>query len=407
MVSMHIIIRSIMDKVRYGVVGIGNMGSAHAKGIFEGLIEGAVLTAVADRDEERLKWARENFGDTVKVFSDHKELLSSGLVDAILIATPHYDHPTIATDALNAGIHVLTEKPAGVRASDVRLMNEAATKSEASFGIMFNQRTDPLFSALKYYVEIGLLGTIKRSVWIINNWYRSQAYYDSAGWRAKWKSEGGGVLLNQCPHNLDLWQWIVGFPEKIHAFCREGQFHDISVEDDVTIYTEYENGATGVFVTSTGEYPGTNRLEISGTMGKAVAEDGVLKLYLLDRDEREMCFTTPIALPHENVTKITLKFPPTEDGHILILKNFTRHILYGDDLIAPGTDGIKSLMISNAAYLSSERNATLTLPVDEEEFTAFLNKKISEETGRDTAIKKEQIKKENFGTYSERWSVRW
>ena len=269
-----------MQTVRYGIIGIGNMGSAHAKALFDNKIEGAVLAAVADTDEERRKWATDTFGDSVEIFCDYHELLLPDKVDAVLIATPHYLHPVIAGEAFEAGLNVLIEKPAGVDAADVKLMNKAADKSGKAFGIMFNQRTNPLFGALKYYVEIGLLGEIKRFNWIISNWYRSQAYYDSAGWRATWNGEGGGVLLNQCPHNLDLWQWIMGVPERVRAFCRQGHFHRIGVEDDVTIYAEYRNGASATFITSTGEYPGTNRLEISGTMGKAVAEDGVLKLFL-------------------------------------------------------------------------------------------------------------------------------
>lgn len=396
-----------MDKIRYGVIGIGNMGSAHANALYEGRIEGAVLSAVADADEKRLLWAKESYKDGVSFYTDYNELLSSGRVDAVLIATPHYDHPKIAVQAFKCGLHVLTEKPAGVEAGSVRVMNEEAKISGKSFGIMFNQRTDPLFETLKYYVEIGLLGEIKRSVWIINNWYRTQAYYDSAGWRAKWSTEGGGVLLNQCPHNLDIWQWIVGMPTKIRAFCREGHYHNISVEDDVTIYTEYENGATGVLITSTGEYPGTNRLEISGTMGKAVAEDGVLKLFLLDRDEREICENSGEAFPTDRVTQVTLKFNETEDGHILILKNFTRHILFGDELIAPGEEGINSLRISNAAYISSQKKETVDIPADESLFMDLLNEKIEKENEKGNTINKGSAGSEKTGEYSDRWSVRW
>lgn len=203
-------------------------------------------------------------------------MLDSGLIDAALIAVPHYEHPTYAVKCFQRGIHVLTEKPAGVYARQVREMNEAAEKAGVKFEIMFNQRIDPIYKKAHDLVQSGALGQPKRLVWIVTNWYRTQAYYDSGSWRATWKGEGGGVLLNQAPHNLDLWQWIFGMPQKIRAFCSVGKYHQIGVEDDVTIYGEYENGATAVFISTTGEAPGTNRLEISGDLGKLVLEEGKL-----------------------------------------------------------------------------------------------------------------------------------
>ena len=396
-----------MDKVRYGVIGIGNMGSAHAKAIFDNRIEGAILTCVADEDASRRAWAEITFGDAVEVFDDYHGLLSAEKVDVVLIATPHYQHPIIAKEAFTAGLNVLTEKPAGVDAADVKCMNKAAEKSGKAFGIMFNQRTNPLFSTLKYYVEIGLLGDIKRFNWIINNWYRSQAYYNSAGWRATWNGEGGGVLLNQCPHNLDIWQWIMGVPDKLRAFCKTGHFHRIGVEDDVTIYTEYRSGATATFITSTGEYPGTNRIEISGTMGKAVAEDGVLKLFLLSEDERDICFGSKESMPQDKVTEIKLSFEEKEDGHVLILRNFTNHLLKGEELIAPGEEGINSLRISNAAYVSTWLEETVDVPADEKLFTRLLYQKRMREKARKRKPVNGIFTDEKDGEYSERWSVRW
>lgn len=396
-----------MNKIRYGVIGIGNMGSAHAKALYDGNVAGAVLSAVSDIDEARLSWAREHFTKGVEVCADYHALLTTDKVDAVLIATPHYTHPIIAKEAFALGLNVLIEKPAGVDAADVKGMNEDALKSGKAFGIMFNQRTNPLFRTLKYYVDIGLLGEIKRFNWIINNWYRSQAYYDSAGWRATWNGEGGGVLLNQCPHNLDIWQWITGMPDRLTAFCRQGHFHRIAVEDDVTIYAEYKNGASATFVTSTGEYPGTNRLEISGTYGKAVAEDGEIKLSLLHEDERNICFNSSDAMPKERVTEIVLKFEEKEDGHVLILKNFTNHLLAGETLIAPGIEGINSLRISNAAYVSSWTGKTVDVPADEEAFTKLISGKRKQEKEEKTAPRTTAEIKENVGEYDSRWSVRW
>ena len=250
-----------MENVRIGIIGIGNMGSSHVKWIMAGEIEHLVLTAVADIREERRAWVRETYPD-VAVFDDAEALMTSGLVDAVLIATPHYLHPPLAIAALNHGLHVMSEKPAGVYTKAVREENELARKSDKTFAIMFNQRTHCMYRKVKEIIASGELGALRRVNWLITDWFRTQYYYDSGSWRATWDGEGGGVLLNQCPHNLDLLQWMVGMPVRVRAFTHNGKWHNIEVEDDVTAYMEFENGATGVFITSTGDMPGDNRLEI-------------------------------------------------------------------------------------------------------------------------------------------------
>ena len=392
-----------METLRIGVVGIGNMGSAHAVQIFEGRVKGARLTAVCDIDVKRLQWAGERFSDKVLLYKSDEALLDSGEVDAIMIATPHYFHPVIAKKAFERKLHVLTEKPAGVDTASVAEMNRAAEESGVVFGIMFNQRTNQLYRKLHDLVQEGALGDIKRFVWIINNWYRTQAYYDSGDWRATWNGEGGGGLLNQCPHNLDIWQWIMGMPSRLRAFCNVAHYHRISVEDDATIYAEYENGASAVFITSTGECPGTNRMEISGTLGKAVIENGTLKLFLLERDEREICFTSKEGMPRAEVNCQTIEQEGPDGGHLEILQNFTDAVLQGKELIAPGISGIRSLSISNAAYLSAWKDDWVTLPADAEEFTRLLDIRRKEEEVTDKKVKKENM----TGEYSNRWSVRW
>lgn len=392
-----------MNILRMGVIGIGNMGSAHAVQIFENKVKGAALTAVCDINEERLQWAHERFGGRVLLYKDYRQLLTGEKVDAILIATPHKLHPVIAVEAFAQGLSVLTEKPAGIDTASVREMNRAAQESGKTFGIMYNQRTNPLYGKLRELVKNGTLGEIKRFVWIINNWYRTQAYYDSGDWRATWNGEGGGVLINQCPHNLDIWQWIMGMPKQVRAFCLAGHYHHISVEDDVTIYAEYESGATAVFISSTGEYPGTNRLEISGTRGKAVIENGVLKLYLLKRDEREICFRSPEGMPREDFDISEIRQEEEGAGHLGILQNFTNAVLYGEELLVPGTEGIYGLTLSNASYLSSWKDDWVTLPLDEQEFQVCLSRKQKEEAPTERKI----VREEMTGEYSGRWKVRW
>jgi predicted dehydrogenase len=206
-------------------------------------VANAELTAICDIDPEKLTWVRQYVGDSVRLYQDYDEMISSGAIDGVLIAVPHYDHPSLAIKAFERGLHVLVEKPAGVYTKQVRQMNEAAEKSGRVFGIMYNQRTNPVYQKLRDLIKSGELGALKRTNWILTNWYRPQSYYDSGGWRATWAGEGGGVLINQDPHQLDLWQWICGMPVKVRAFCHYGKYHDIEVEDDVTAYVEYENGA--------------------------------------------------------------------------------------------------------------------------------------------------------------------
>lgn len=392
-----------MNIVRIGIIGIGNMGSAHALAIFQGKVKGLILTAVCDIDEGRLEWANTTFGEEVSLYSDYNLLLSSGLVDAILIATPHSLHPIIAIEGFASNLHVLTEKPAGIDALHVRRMNDAANESGKVFSIMYNQRTNPLFNKLKKIVEGGELGEMKRFIWIISNWYRTQAYYDSAKWRASWKGEGGGVLLNQCPHNLDIWQWITGMPIRIRAFCKYGHYHNIAVEDDVTILAEYANKATAVFITSTGEYPGTNRIEFSGTKGKAVIEDGILKIFRLGKDERDICYNSKEGFPNIDMECEEYTQQGSENGHVGILQNFTNAILDGEALLAPGIDGIHGLSISNAAHMSDWMDIWVDLPMDEDLFSQMLYKKQANE---EIVIKTEYSEKLK-GEYSERWQVRW
>ena len=425
-----------IKEIRAGIIGIGNMGSAHAATIGSGKIRGMRLAAVCDIRPERLAWAKEHLscraeeqspeparkpeGDpepadagaasasgVVALYTDYRELLDSGVVDCVIIAVPHSLHPVIAKEAFKRGLHVLTEKPAGIDVRSVREMNEAAAASGKVFGIMYNQRTNPLFAELKARVADGTLGDIKRFVWIINNWYRTQFYYDSGAWRATWNGEGGGVLLNQCPHNLDIWQWIMGMPKRVRAFCHEARYHDIHVEDDATIYAEYENGATAVFVTSTGEYPGTNRIEVSGTRGKAVLEDGRLKLFLTARDEREICRDAKEAFHEEPLTvRETVQTEP-DSAHPGILQNFTDAVLYGTPLLAPGEEGINGLAISNAAYLSSWTDDWAELPLDEEKFLKLLGER--QQAERENGGKKglPAAGSETDGGYNKRWSVRW
>ncbi len=367
-----------MEKVRLGMIGIGNMGTTHAKNIFAGVIPDATLAAVCDINPDRLEWAKGAFGDSVVRFSDYKEMLASGLVDAVIVATPHYSHPEIGMDVLEAGIHLLSEKPIGVYTKKVMELYEVAKKHpELVFGIDYNQRTDSKYQKIREMVKSGELGEIQRIIFIVTDWFRTQAYYNSGGWRATWAGEGGGVLINQDPHQLDLWQWICGVPNKIMAFTHEGKHHDIEVEDDVTAYFEYDSGATGVFITTTGEFPGTNRLEICGTKGQIVfSEEGDIYYTKNVGDSKDFIKSAKTGFDEMEKEKIVIEVEQKAEWHVGIIKDFVDSVLHGTPLLAPGLEGINGLSISNAMMLSSWKHDWVYLPNDGEEFYEYLQEKI-------------------------------
>lgn len=378
-----------MSVIKVGVMGIGNMGRSHVQLLGKGKINGAILTAVCDPFQDNLKELLKDTAGDVQIFKDEDAFLNESDIDAVLISTPHYDHPRLAVKAFAKGMHVLVEKPAGVYTKSVAEMNKAAKESGKVFGIMYNQRCNPIYQKLRELIQSGELGEIKRTNWIITDWYRSQSYYDSSEWRATWKGEGGGVLLNQAPHQLDLWQWTTGLmPKKVHAFCSYGKYHDIEVEDEITAYVEYENGATGIFITSTGEAPGTNRFEISGDRGKMVVENDKLTFHRLTQSEREFNATYKGGFGKPECWTIDIPIKGERTDHQGIMQNWIDSIAKGTPLLAPGDEGIKGLEISNAIYLSSWLNKPVELPIDAELFYKKLQERINQSSFQKKNVEK-------------------
>ncbi|HEX3773007.1 MAG TPA: Gfo/Idh/MocA family oxidoreductase [Polyangiaceae bacterium] len=357
-------------ELRMGVIGVGSMGAVHAKDMLAGKVARAKLVAVCDEDPEALARFPE-----VQQFASSRELIASGAVDAVLIATPHFDHTPIAIDALGAGLHVLCEKPLGVHKADCLKMiaaYEARPKSEQVFAEMFNQRADPRFIKLRQLIKSGELGALRRMNWIITDWFRTETYYRSGGWRATWRGEGGGVLLNQCPHNLDLWQWLFGMPKRVHAFCGFGRFHEIEVEDQVTAYLDYDGGTTGVFVTTTAEAPGTNRLEVVGDLGKIVLDADGLRFTKNEVSMMEFLKTSPERYTMPKTTTELLPIAPGGPFHNTVTRNFVDAIFDGEPLIAPAPEGLASVELSNAMIYSGLTGRTIELPLDANVYAAEL-----------------------------------
>ena len=372
-----------MKKVRLGIVGIGNMGTSHATSVLAGKVPRLELTAVADRDPDRCARV-----PGVPGFATLGEMIGSGLIDAVLIATPHYDHTTLGIEALRAGLHVMVEKPISVHKADAERLLAAHTNRRQVFGAMFNQRTDRNYRKIRQLIGDGKLGEIRRVNWVITNWFRTEAYYASGGWRATWKGEGGGVLLNQCPHNLDLFQWMFGRPQRVRAFCHFGQYHAIEVEDDVTAYLEFANGATGVFIASTGEAPGTNRLEVTGEYGKLVYENDriVFTRNAVPMSEFSRKAKDGFASPKTR----DMAMPALDHGgqHNEILRNFTDAILDGVPLLAPAAEGLHSVELANAMLYSAWTGRTVELPLDGQRYARALKRKISGSKFKKKAVAK-------------------
>ena len=369
-----------MDTVKYGIIGIGNMGSAHTQFISQ--LKNCVLTAVCDINPEAFDRIPENARPkNLQKFTDADTFFAEGDMDAVIIAVPHYFHPDMALRALAAGKHIIVEKPIAVHKNEAMRLIEGAKKYPNLIkSAMFNQRTHTAHKKIKHLIDSRELGTLRRVNWTITDWFRSQCYYDSGDWRASWRGEGGGVLLNQCPHQLDLFQWFFGMPAKVRAFAFFGKYHDIEVEDEVNAYLEYANGMTANFIASTSEIPGTNRLEIVGDRGRLVFEDGKIEFKRSEQDARIFSKETEMRFGIPDIWNCTIPGGMNPNQHRDIIENVADAILTGKPLIAPMEEGINALELGNAMMLSAWMDKTIELPMNGDDYAARLAKLV--ETSR-------------------------
>ena len=362
-----------MTSVRLGLIGLGNIGQHHAAYLRAGKIEHAELVAVSDAVPAKLEKYK-----PLQVFNTGEELIGSGMVDAVIIATPHYQHTTLGIAALHQGVHVMVEKPISAHKADAeRLIAAHRAKPQLVFAGMFQLRAEPRYLKIRNLIQSGELGQVIRMSWIMTDWFRTEAYYASGGWRATWKGEGGGVLLNQCLHNLDVLQWLLGMPSMVRGFCQLGRFHKIEVEDNVTAYLEFANGAAGTFVSSTGEAPGTNRFEIVGTRGKVVLEDNRLCFTRNESDALEFSKSSPLGFAKPEIWNVEIPFENATNGHAILMQNFVNAILRQEPLIAPGSEGIHSVELANVILYSSLLGKPVQLPMDSAAYERKLNELIA------------------------------
>lgn len=362
-----------MNTVRLGIIGLGNIGQHHFGYLTAGKVSRAELVAVSDAVPAKLDSYM-----PLHTFTDGEELIRSGLVDAVIIATPHYQHTTLGITALKQGLHVMVEKPISAHKADAeRLIAEHLRRPKLVFAGMFQLRAEPRYLKIRKLIQSGELGQIVRMSWIMTDWFRTEAYYASGGWRATWKGEGGGVLLNQCLHNLDAMQWLLGMPARVRGFCQLGRFHQIEVEDNVSAYLEYPDGATGTFVSSTGESPGTNRFEIVGTRGKLLLEADKLTVVRNESDMIEFSRTAKLGFAKPEVWNVDIPFGASPNCHAVLMQNFVNAILDGEPLIAPGAEGIHSVELANVILYSSLLGQTVELPMDSAAYEKKLNQLIA------------------------------
>ena len=376
-----------MDKIKLGIIGFGNMGTGHTSNIMGGNCPEVELVAICDKNPDRCEFGKNKYPDAnITYFTDAIEMLDSGLINACLVAVPHYDHAKYSMECMKRGIHVMCEKPAGVYTRQVReMIAESEKHPEVVFGMMFNQRTNPVYRKMHELVHSGKYGEIRRTNWLITNWYRSQAYYNSSDWRATWAGEGGGVLLNQCPHQLDLWQWICGMPVKVQSKIKYGKWHDIEVDDDVTTFVEYENGATGVFITTTGDGKGSNRFEVQMDGAKLVVEDDKLTVTEFEMKESEFTKTNTEVFGMVKTHNLEVEIEDKNPQHIGVINAWAGKILHGTPLIAEGAEGLKGVILSNAMHLSDFLGKEVEIPFDEDLYYEELMKRVA------TSKKKENV----------------
>ena len=376
-----------MSKIKLGIIGFGNMGTGHTSNIMGGNCPEVELVAICDKNPDRCEFGKNKYPDAnITYFTDAIEMLDSGLIDSCLVAVPHYDHAKYSMECMKRGIHVMCEKPAGVYTRQVReMIAESEKHPEVVFGMMFNQRTNPVYRKMYELVHSGKYGEIRRTNWLITNWYRSQAYYNSSDWRATWAGEGGGVLLNQCPHQLDLWQWICGMPVKVQSKIKYGKWHDIEVDDDVTTFVEYENGATGVFITTTGDGKGTNRFEVQMDGAKLVVEDDKLTVTEFEMKESEFTKTNTEVFGMVKTHNLEVEIESKNPQHIGVVNAWAGKILHGTPLIAEGAEGLKGVILSNAMHLSDFLGKEVEIPFDEDLYYEELMKRVA------TSKKKENV----------------
>ena len=370
------------NSVRIALIGTGGMGRKYANLILFGRIPGMELTAMVCRSENAREWAADTLrtlpegSKSPRIFDSADSLFAEpDLYDAVLIVTPHKTHPELAKRAFALGKHVLSDKPAAVTAAEAEEMCVKAEENGVLFSLMFQQRFIPKHVRIKAIIESGLLGRIRRVLMESTRYFRTEFYHASGTWRSSWAGEGGGLLINQGQHILDLWQYLFGMPESVFAEIPFGKYNNFDVDDEATIVMRYADGMTGTFIASTGEADGADRLTISGSKGRLVLTGDEIGLAVYSEDSDLYRRNAQVTDARDlrivrSVEPFGQEAPMSE--YIALLTNFVAAVRGEEELVSTGRSGIGSLALTNAAYLSAWKDERIKLPVDGEEYAGFL-----------------------------------
>ena len=354
--------------VRFAVVGFGSIGRTHFRTISGTAVPDGLVTALVTRQSDGLP-------DGIEVFRDVDTLLDAGVADVVVVATPTMDHEETSRKVLTTGCHLVVEKPMAMTVLGARRIIDARP-SEAVAAVMLNQRYHGTYRRIREIVKGGLLGRIHRFSWIMTAWYRPNAYFAVSSWRGTWPGEGGGALLNQGIHNLDILQWILGLPASVYARAGFGKFHSIDVEDEVTALFEYDDGLSGVLVVSTGEAPGTNRFEIVGDRGTLVFEADTIRLAMTDRNVSEHRATSRDLFESPNFTEQREVPAATANQHAEVFNDVVGAVSEGRPVATPLEDGVASIELANAILVSAWEDRRVDLPVDAVAYHEALERRI-------------------------------
>ncbi|MEM3041144.1 MAG: Gfo/Idh/MocA family oxidoreductase [Nitrososphaerota archaeon] len=347
------------EPVKFGIVGTGVGANFCAQGlarITEARI--AELVAVSSQRKEHASEFVSKYG--LKLwYTDYKEMLQKAPVDAVIINTPHHLHHPIAMEAMKAGKHVLVDKPMAISLREADEMIREAERRRVRLGVIFQSRFDPIIRKVKVATEEGEFGKLILGEAVVE-WFRTQEYYDNSSWRGRWATEGGGALINQSIHTIDLLTWIMGPPKYLWAQI-DTVAHKIEVEDLAVAAIRFENGALGVIQGSTAVYPGlATRLEIHGTKGTAIIEGEVLKRWSVVGEEEVIAEGAKEGLKSWARPELV---PAT--NHASLIKDFAQAILEAREPYVDGVEGRRSLEIIMAIYKSATSNRTVDFPVKE------------------------------------------
>lgn len=375
--------------IRTAIIGVGVMGKKYAEMITAGRVRNMYLSAVVARRDSIQEWAEgltNTNGVKPKVYTSANDLFNNpDEYDAVLIVTPHRTHPDFARRAFQQGKHVICDKPAGITIGQAVQMAKDAKAADRIYGMIFHQRRYPKYNKIKEMLEAKELGDLSRIMLVNSRYFRTASYHRSGSWRSSWCGEGGGALINQGAHILDIWQWLFGMPNEIYADIPFGKYNSFMVDDEATIHMRYKDDMTAVFMLTTGEAIWEERLEIIGSKGKILLENDTLHIWRYSSDSNEYIKTQQVT-SRENMECLEeiIQFEKAEEPYVQMLENFADAVISNDAsiLTASGESAVNQMMLTNAAYYSAWKGCRVQLPLNAEDYEKALEEQCALERNK-------------------------